>query len=125
MKILLFVFVSSFLTACGDSGDSQTARAAGNSGGEVDYCTCVNEPITSDVKHKACSQLMNSMTPEETAAKAMACRESLAVPQGGPDLCFCLRTTSSDADLMRQCDDMIPDDWTAEELTRKLVECAQ
>jgi hypothetical protein len=128
MKLLIPVFLAILavlVIACGDSGDSQVVQASEDAGSDVDYCTCVNEPINTNARHKACSALINSMTPEETAAKAIACRESLPVPEGGPDLCYCLRTTTSDVEILKQCEAMIPEDWEPEDFTRKIVECGR
>lgn len=125
MKLLIPVFLILLIVACGDSENSQIAEANDDAGGVVDYCTCVNEPINTNARHKACSDLVNSMTPEEAATKAFACRETLPVPAGGPDLCYCLRTTTRDVDILEQCKAMIPEDWEPEDFTRKIVECGR
>lgn len=121
MRILIPVVVALFVMACGNSENSQTVAAAG----EIDFCSCVNEPLNTNARVKACGAMMNSTTPTESATKTMACREALPVPEGGPDLCFCLRTTSRDAELMAACEALIPDDITPLQLSRKTVECAQ
>jgi hypothetical protein len=61
----------------------------------------------------------------DIATKAMGRRETLAVPEGGPDICFCLRTTSRDPNVLQQCESVIPEDWTPENLTKKIVECGR
>ena len=125
MRILIPVIAALFVLACGSSENSETAAANGGTAGEIDFCSCVNEPLNTDARLKACGAMMNSLTPTESATKTMACREALPVPEGGPDLCFCLRTTSRDAELMSACEALIPDDMTPLQLTRKTVECAQ
>ncbi len=120
MRTLVFMLASMLIVACGDAGNSQTTASA-----EVDFCTCVNEPMTSNARVKVCNDLMNSMTPEETTTKSFACRESLPVPEGGPDLCYCLRTTTRDRELLEACQAIIPEDMTPMEMTTKKVACGR
>jgi hypothetical protein len=125
IRNLIPVFVTLLIVACGDSQNAQTATAGEDSAGAVDFCTCVNEPLNTDARLKACGDLMDSMTPEETATRSIACREALPVPEGGPDLCFCLRTTTTDADIMQACEALIPEDMTPMQLTRTIAECSR
>jgi hypothetical protein len=125
MRNLIPVFVTLLIVACGDSENSQTAIAGEDSAGAVDFCTCVNEPLNTDARLKACGDLIDSMTPEETATRSIACREALPVPEGGPDLCFCLRTTTTDEEIMQACEALIPEDMTPMQLTRTLAECSR
>ncbi|HNP62669.1 MAG TPA: hypothetical protein PKH39_01980 [Woeseiaceae bacterium] len=125
MKIFVPVIVALLIVACGESENLQTTVAGEDRSGEVDFCTCVNEPISTNARHKACSELMNSMTPEESATKTFACRAALPVPDGGPDLCFCLRTTTSDVEIHKACQAIIPEDMTPTQLTVKMAECAR
>jgi hypothetical protein len=120
MRTLVFILVTFLIVACSDAGNSQATAAA-----EVDFCSCVNEPMTSNARVKACNDLTNSMTPEETVTKSFACRESLTVPEGGPDLCFCLRTTTRDREILEACQAIVPEDMTPMELTTKMVECGR
>lgn len=122
MKIPIPVFLALIVVACGESGGPPTA-AAGDAAGDMDFCSCVNEPLNTSAKLAACGNLMESMTPEENARRAIECRESLPVPEGGPDLCFCLRTATRDVALLEQCEAIIPDDMTPRELTKKTVDC--
>ena len=49
MRTLVFMLASMLIVACGDAGNSQTTASA-----EVDFCTCVNEPMTSNARVKVC-----------------------------------------------------------------------
>lgn len=118
MKLLVPVAIALLVMACGSAEDDGVVA-------EIDFCSCVNEPLDTNARVKACGDLMNSLTPAENASKAMACRENLPVPEGGPDLCFCLRTTSRDVDLMAACEAIIPDDMTPRQLTKTMADCAQ
>ena len=55
MRTLVFMLASMLIVACGDAGNSQTTASA-----EVDFCTCVNEPMTSNARVKVCNDLMNN-----------------------------------------------------------------
>ena len=125
MKILIPVFMTLLIVACGESPNSQASIISEQAEGAVDFCTCVNEPISTGGRHKACSKLMDSMTPEESTTKTFACRAALPVPDGGPDLCFCLRTTTSDVEIQKACQAIIPEDMTPKQLTVKMVECSR
>lgn len=125
MRILLPVFIALFIVACSDSGEAQTAIAGGDSAGTVDFCSCVNEPLNTDARLKACNTMMNSMTPEESATRTIECRETIPVPDGGPDMCFCLRTTTRDTAVLKVCEALIPEDMTPRQLTEKMVECSR
>lgn len=124
MRILLPVFAAVFILATSGLIDSQTA-VADDEADEIDYCSCVNEPITTDAKAQICGNLMESMTPEESATRTFECRATLPVPDGGPDLCFCLRTTTTDPALAQACQALIPQNITPAELAAKMVECAK
>lgn len=125
MRILFSVFTAVFVIACGDSGGPEATITADGSTGDFDYCTCVNEPLNTDAKLKACGDMMDSMTPEEVTTKAFECRAAISVPEDGPDLCYCLRTTTTDPAIMEACQALIPENMTPRELTAKLVECGQ
>tara|TARA_R110002096_G_scaffold154923_1_gene319113 strand:+ start:14720 stop:15082 length:363 start_codon:yes stop_codon:yes gene_type:complete len=120
MRTLVCMLATLLIVACGDTGNSEAAAAA-----DVDFCTCVNEPMTSNARVKACNNLVNAMTPEETVTKTFACRESLPVPDGGPDLCFCLRTTTRDREILEACQAIIPEDMTPMEMTTKKAACGR
>lgn len=125
MRILIPVFTAMFVVACGDSGGPEATITADGSTVDFDYCTCVNEPLNTDDKLKACGNMMDSMTPEEVTTKAFECRAARPVPEGGPDLCFCLRTMSTDPAIGEACQALIPEDMTPRELAAKMVECGQ
>lgn len=114
MRILIPVFLALAVIGCGDSSDSQVAIAG--DAAEPDFCSCVNEPMDTSAKLDACSELMDSMTMAENTQRTFECREALPVPDGGPDLCFCLRTATRDEALLEQCEAIIPDDMTPREM---------
>ena len=66
-------------------------------------CDCANKPIKDDAQAAACSQLTGSFTPEELATKVLKCRETLAAPADGPDICFCMRSNSQDPAVQEAC----------------------
>ncbi|GEM_PF-3379936 len=125
MRVLVPVLVALFVIACGDPGTNQDVAADESSAGGIDFCTCVNEPLNTDARLKACNDLMSTLTPEQNATKAIECREALPVPDGGPDLCYCLRTTTRDEEILAACEALIPDDMTPKELTRTIAGCAR
>lgn len=124
MKTLIYAFLTLALMACGDSGGPQTAMASDTDAGEVDFCSCVNEPLDTDARVKACGDLMNSMSPTESTERTMACRAALPMPEDGPDLCYCLRVISTDPDVAKACDALVSDDMTPRELVEKTNACA-
>lgn len=125
MRILATVFTAIVIAACGSQDDEETALAAGGSNSDVTFCSCVNEPITTDAKAAACGKLIDAIAPEQTAAKTVACRQQIPVPEGGPDLCFCLRSSPRDLETVQACEALIPKDITPRQLSAKVVECAQ
>ena len=92
----------------------------------VTLCECVNEPIKTDQKARACGELTERLGPEVVATETMKCRETLAVPSAGVDFCFCMRTNSQDPDIQQTCmalvDSMSPSTSELLSLTR---ECAR
>jgi len=72
-------------------------------GGEVTLCECVNEPIRTGEKALACGRLTESLGPQVVATETMKCRETLAPPAGGPDICFCMRSNSQDPEIQQAC----------------------
>jgi hypothetical protein len=122
MKLTITLLVALLITACGNSGNDESGASMAS---EIDFCSCVNEPLNTDARVKACNDMMNAMTPAENVTKSMACREKLAVPDDGPDLCFCLRTTSRDEELLAACEAIVPEDMSPRELANTIAECAQ
>lgn len=121
MRAVLVILAMATVASCGGDGDS-VATAAGEA---VDFCTCANEPIVTDARLKACSDLLESVSPEVAAGETMACRQDLPVPEGGPDLCFCVRTMSEDPEIHAACEALLPDDMAPLQLSRIVARCAQ
>ena len=71
------------------------------------FCDCVNKPIVTDVKHAACSKMIESMGPQKSALESRACRANVPVPAGGPDVCFCMKSRSKDPELRKTCQSML------------------
>lgn len=123
MKVPVTVFLALSIVACGQSSDPQAANSGDAAAGDMDFCSCVNEPLDTSAKLAACGELMESMTPAENSRRTFECREALPVPKGGPDLCFCLRTATRDAALLEQCEAIIPDDMTPREFAITTGKC--
>ncbi len=70
---------------------------------EMTLCDCANTPIKTDAQAAACSQLTRRFTPEVLATETLKCREALAVPKDGLDICFCMRSNSQDPNVQQAC----------------------
>ncbi len=101
----------------GGQMDSALAR-------EYTLCECVNEPIKTDEKARACGELTERLGPEVVATETMKCRETLAIPSAGVDFCFCMRSTSQDPEIQRACLELASD-ISPRELHLKTQECAR
>ena len=121
MKIIMTLVIGALVVACGGADNP------GPSSADVDitFCSCTNEPIRTDAKAKACGALMESVSPEEAAGKVMACREQLPVPEGGPDLCFCIRTMSRDPEIGKACEALLPENMSPAEMAKLAVDCGR
>jgi hypothetical protein len=93
-------------------------------GEEVTLCDCVNEPIRTDEKALACGRLTENLGPQVVATETMKCRETLAVPANGPDICFCMRTNSQDAEIQQACMALI-NSLSPNEMGAMLRDCAR
>lgn len=123
MKPAVVVVALLVLAACGkeNSGDPGDFSVAAD--GEVTFCSCANEPVQSGAKAKACAALMESVPQQEAVTRIMECREQLAVPADGPDLCFCVRTLSQDPEIRVACEALLPDNPSREEVARITLAC--
>ena len=124
MKVVTYVFLTLFLIACGDSGGPQTAMASDAPAGEMDFCSCVNEPLNTNARVKTCGKLMEAMSPGESAKRTMECRAALPMPEDGPDLCYCLRVITTDPEVAKACEAFIDEDMSPRELVEKSNACA-
>jgi len=113
------------VAACGGPADTDPAGAGVAAAGDVTFCSCVTDVPTTSARLDACAALMDGKTPEDIAVEAMACRRSVPVPEGGPDLCYCMRAMNEDPTVMAMCEDIIPEDMTPREIGRKMVECSR
>ena len=52
--------------------------------------------MDTDERIEACIKLMDSMPAEEMSKRTVACRAAIPVPEGGADICYCLRAVGSD-----------------------------
>lgn len=43
---------------------------------------------------------------------------------GEPDLCFCLQTSSTDPEVIKACEAILPKDLTPAKITSLIVECS-
>lgn len=125
LKFFAILLATLAIVACGGPDDVDAIQAGEGSIVDVTMCSCVNEPILSNTKANACTHMMASKTPEEITLETMACRKTLDVPEGGPDLCFCMRTMSEDPGIRSACEAILPDDMSPREITAKLVECGK
>ncbi len=125
MKAPTLLLLTLVIAACGGADDPQAAAAADNGDAEVTFCSCTNEPIRTSAKANACAALMEAVGPAEAASKAIACREQLPVPAGGPDRCFCLRTATQDPALQEACKAILPEDLTPRQMRDLIVECSR
>ena len=126
-QLIAFTIALTFavtIAACGGTDDSGTGLVSESAAAEVTFCSCVNEPIRTDARANACNELMTSITPAEIASRTMACREAEGVPEGGPDLCYCLQTTTTDPLVAQACQELIPKNMTPTQLSAKIAECA-
>ncbi len=124
MKPLLTILVALLIAACGQSSDAGLAETSDTTATEETVCSCVNEPILTDAKANACEDIFSAMTPESIALQTMECRKSVPVPDGGPDLCYCIRAVQPDPEVWAMCEDLLPKDMTPAEISAKYVECA-
>jgi len=127
MKLLATVLLATLsVAACGGPDDSGMAGTGGDSDANVTFCSCVNEPATTDSKAAACGAMLNALTPEEAARKTNACRQQVPIPAGGPDLCFCLKSSSTDPDVVKACQAILDkENMTPREISNKVVACMQ
>ncbi len=125
MKTLIALSLTLFLVACGGPGDPGTMLVNESAAADVTICTCVNEPISTDERANACNALMNSMSAEDIATETVACRSALPVPDGGPDLCFCLQVMTPTAEIAAACEDIIPKNITPTQMAAKVADCAR
>lgn len=93
-------------------------------GAEVTLCECVNEPIRTDEKALACGRLAESLGPQAVATETMKCRETLASPVDGPDICFCMRSNSQDPEIQQSCMALI-NTFSPNEMGTVLRDCAR
>ena len=91
-------------------------------GADVDICSCVNEPINTDVKVRSCGELLNRMTPEDTIRAKGECNAQLA-RERGLDACFCLKSFHADPDVIKACEDIIGKDTKPSEMARLAADC--
>lgn len=122
MKRIIIPVLGLLIAACGgpSGGGGDAATAA-----DVTLCDCVTEISVTSARADACTALMAPMSPEELTVETMACREAVPVPEGGPDLCYCLSAIRADATVMGLCEDIIPKDITPREISAAMVDCAQ
>ncbi|MEO0996153.1 MAG: hypothetical protein AAFX58_01425 [Pseudomonadota bacterium] len=125
MKLSTLLISVLAVAACGGADDPPAAATADAGDAEVTFCSCTNEPIRTSAKANACAELMEPISPAEAAGKAIACREQLPVPDGGPDLCFCLRTMTRDPALQEACSAILPADVTPQRMTEMIVDCSR
>lgn len=83
-----------FTVACSDVPDAQA---------KYTLCDCVIHPPNTDAKLAACSRLIDSMDQGEMIRQTMACKNEVPVPEGGPDICYCMHGESEDPDVRGQC----------------------
>lgn len=124
MKHYALCVMTLFIISCSDNGSNDIAQETGLVADDVTLCSCANETIDSDAKARACAALIESMSPEDAAAGTAACRENMAAPADGPDICFCLKTFSQDPGILKACDALISDDLSPRELNAMMLECA-
>lgn len=119
---LLFVFA---IAACGERTGTDAALASEGDNDKDSMCSCYTDVPTTGARAAACEAYMGSKTPEESANEMFACRAAMSVPEDGPDLCYCMRSSSTDPTIMAMCEEIIPDDWSPREIGRQLVACSQ
>lgn len=126
MKLVaVMIPLLTLVAACGgdeDTGSTAMAQQATGSE-EVTYCSCVTEPEGSGARARACKALIDSMSPNESVEAALTCREK--PPAGGPDLCFCVQTSSTDPEIRKACEAIIPENLTRAKMTSLFVECSR
>lgn len=123
MKTVGLVTVLAVIAAgCDNSGNTGMDEPAEH---EVTLCSCVNEPPGPEAKVKACAALLDSMTQEQAVEESMACRAQLKMPDGGPDLCFCIKTMSQDPAVRAACEAIMPTDMSRPEMASLFKECAR
>lgn len=70
---------------------------------QMTVCDCANKPIKDDREAAECARVTRMYTPEVLATKVLECREALAAPADGPDICFCMRSNSQDPAVQQAC----------------------
>lgn len=125
MKKFASLILLMSLVACGGPADGDPAGAGVAAAGEVTLCSCATDIPTTSARANACTALMEPMTPEELAVETMACRRTVPVPEGGPDMCYCMRAMNTDPTVMAMCEEIIPENMTPQEIGRKMVECSR
>ena len=111
---LCTILLLPILASCGDPSMA---------GADYTLCDCVNQPPNSDAKLQACSELMEAMDPADLTSQALACRAELPVPEGGPDVCYCLQASSSDPEVHATCQALV-DEVDPSELRSLVRHCA-
>ena len=92
-----------------------------------EFCRCANEGISNEAEAQACGALMEGLSDYEIAERTMRCRAEMPVPDGGPDLCFCMKTMSSDPEIRTACDailDELPEDMDQVQMFSLIQRCA-
>lgn len=108
------------LVAC--SGDH---AADGSLTADTTFCDCANYPITSGDKARFCTDLMKTMSKEDVVTQTTSCRRSMPVPDGGPDVCFCLRTMTEDPELHATCEALVEKEVDKHGLEKVLLSCSR
>ena len=91
-------------------------------GASVDICSCVNEPINTDIKAQSCGELLSGMTPEDTVRAKGECNAKLS-RERGLDICSCLKSFHTDPDIIKACEDIIGKDTKPSEMARIAADC--
>ena len=125
MKKCIAAVVAILIAACGGSNEPESAMASEADAADVTVCSCISEPATTSARANACTELMDSMTPEEITTETMACRATSGVPEGGPDLCYCLQAINPDPSVAAKCQEIIPENMSPTEMAEKVAECSR
>ena len=89
---------------------------------EVTLCDCMNKPMDTDEKVTTCTKIFDSLDPETSLEQRTACRNR-PPPPGGPDKCYCLKTSSQDPEVREICSAMFEGVDEAD-LMRDIRSCA-
>ena len=88
---------------------------------EVTLCDCMNKPMDTDEKVATCTKIFDSLDPETSMQQRRACRDK-PPPAGGPDKCYCLKSSSQDAEVRKKCDAMF-ENVSEAELMKDIRSC--